>query len=44
MIDIEPLAGWQKDAMLRVAGAIEVGLHSPISKIAGGKSLKKLGD
>lgn len=30
--DIEPLAGWQKDAMLRVVGAIEVGSTHPLAK------------
>jgi Cd2+/Zn2+-exporting ATPase len=30
--DIEPLSGWQKDAMLRVVGAIEVGSTHPLAK------------
>ncbi|MDA0151744.1 zinc/cadmium/mercury/lead-transporting ATPase [Vibrio sp. Makdt] len=30
--DIEPLAGWQKDTMLRVVGAIEVGSTHPLAK------------
>ncbi|WP_061031799.1 zinc/cadmium/mercury/lead-transporting ATPase [Vibrio splendidus] len=30
--DIEPLADWQKDAMLRVVGAIEVGSTHPLAK------------
>ena len=30
--DIEPLSGWQKEAMLRVVGAIEVGSTHPLAK------------
>lgn len=30
--DIEPLSGWQKDAMLSVVGAIEVGSTHPLAK------------
>ncbi|NOH35827.1 zinc/cadmium/mercury/lead-transporting ATPase [Vibrio chagasii] len=30
--DIESLSGWQKDAMLRVVGAIEVGSTHPLAK------------
>lgn len=30
--NIEPLSGWQKDAMLRVVGAIEVGSTHPLAK------------
>ncbi|MEC7941149.1 MAG: zinc/cadmium/mercury/lead-transporting ATPase [Pseudomonadota bacterium] len=30
--DIEPLSGWQKEAMLRIVGAIEVGSTHPLAK------------
>ncbi|WP_052879853.1 zinc/cadmium/mercury/lead-transporting ATPase [Vibrio coralliirubri] len=30
--DIQPLAGWQQDAMLRVVGAIEVGSTHPLAQ------------